>query len=126
MKLLTFLALPLLLFTLACKTEAAENAIPCEAGNHLNDLVSLPDGTALRVIEVNDYFCPCNVQCVWGGYLEVIVQAEGTNRGPDTIGWQNRVATYGDYAVTLGEIYNQPDCGGRLAAEAFCFEVRVE
>jgi len=110
----------------ACKKEAVETNITCEEGYSLNDIASLPNGIDLRVIEVNDYFCPCDVVCVWGGYLEVIVQVEGANRGPDTLGWQDRVATYGDLAVTLGEIYNSPECGGSLRAEAFCFELKVE
>lgn len=126
MKSLICLFVPLLLLFTACERERVATNVICEEGYHLDDLVMLPNGIGLRVIEVNDYFCPCDVVCVWGGYLEVIVQAEGANRGPDTLGWRDRVANYGDFSVTLGEIYNQPDCGGSLGAEAFCFEVKVE
>jgi hypothetical protein len=125
MKFLIYLIASLSLLGTACEREAAETTVICEEGYHLNDLVPLPDGIELRVIEVNDNFCPCDVICVWGGFLEVIVQVEGANRGPDTLGWRNRVVAYGDYTVTLGEIYNQPECGGSLDEADFCFEVVV-
>jgi hypothetical protein len=130
MKHLRYLVAPFLLLITSCEKKTGgnemENVENCVEGYHLNDIVTLPDGLELRVIEVNDNFCPCLAHCVWAGYLEVIVQVEGANRGPDTLGWQNRIATYGDYAVRLGEIYDAPDCGGILAEEAFCFEVKVE
>ncbi|TXF90158.1 hypothetical protein FUA23_07945 [Neolewinella aurantiaca] len=126
MKFLTYLIFSLLFLCSACKTDVMEINSTCAEGVHLNDLVPLPDGTALRVIEVNDNYCPCGVICIWAGNLEVIVQAEGANRGPDTLGWQTGVATYGNYTISLGEVYNKPECGGRLNPEDFCFEVRVE
>ena len=117
---------PAVLLLTSCLKDQEDTSTECDAGYHQNEVIGLPDGQNVRIIEVNDNYCPCNVQCVWAGYLEVIVQVEGANRGPDTLGWRDRVATIGDYALRLGEIYNEPSCGGELAEGAFCFEVVVE
>ena len=82
----------LLLFT-ACEKETAETIVTCEEGYYLDDRVPLPIGIELRIIEVNDNYCSCSVQCVWGGYLDVIVRVEGANRRPHTLGWTDRLAT---------------------------------
>lgn len=126
MNYLIFILLPAFLLLVSCPEDSQQVFTDCDAGFHLDDVLRLPDGQEVRIVDVNDNYCPCNVQCVWAGYLEVIVQVEGANRGPDTLGWRDRVVTVGDHTLQLGEIYNAPACGGELTEEAFCFDVVVE
>ncbi len=118
--------LPAILLLTSSPEEQQQTSPDCDAGYHYDDVLCLPNGQTVRITEVNDNFCPCNVQCVWAGYLEVIVQVEGVDRRPDTLGWRDRSVTVGDYTLQLGEIYNAPPCGGSIDEGAFCFDVVVE
>jgi|GEM_PF-1972533 len=126
MNYLVFLSFFASLLLVSCRKDQPQTTLNCDVGHHQGDILRLPDGQGVRITDVNDNYCPCDVHCVWAGYLEVIIQVEGANRGPDTLGWRDRVVAIGDYDLRLGEIHNVPPCGGATEEGAFCFEVVVE
>ncbi|MBB4080324.1 hypothetical protein GGR28_002958 [Lewinella aquimaris] len=45
--------------------------LDCPAGGiGLGEQLILPDDSRLELVRVNDNRCPCDVQCIWAGYLQ--------------------------------------------------------
>ena len=122
----------------ACEDDS-DSAAPCDDGVRVGQLIDLPDRTSVRVEEVIDTRCPCDVQCVRAGEL-LVVLSYGELR--DSVGLpMNRTSTdgteetvldpfvAGDYQIVFTDIDDGLECrsaSDRAEQEDYClrFEVR--
>lgn len=65
------------------------NCQEVEFGNYfeiqVGESACLPDGRSLRLLEVKDEFCPCEVTCDWEGQLVMKIETEGLDENETEI-----------------------------------------
>lgn len=128
-RLITLLAL---LFTLSsCLDDDSSGApVSCAEGYRQGDSFNLPDGRNVRVVAIEDHLCGCDVVCVFGGFLRIILQPDGATVELDTLTGlysPNRrdSVDVGGFTVLLGPTYNEGFCGGNIPEDRLCVGLEV-
>jgi len=93
------------------------------------DVLTLPDGRNVRIIDIDDQLCPCDAICVWPGQFVVTFEEVGNETQRDTF----NLPAYSFAVAEMAFLYDFPlaewdpnlvnNCSGEVPEDELCFTI---